>query len=91
MMSCCSGHSKDCGLWAGLVAFILGAVVLLQRFGIVPEETLSYLWPSLLVVIGLKLMIGSCESCNSSDCCESGSCEMPMPTEKKTSTKKKRK
>jgi uncharacterized membrane protein YfcA len=91
MMSCCSNHSKDCGLWIGLVAFILGAVVLLQRFGAVPDEVLSYLWPSLLIVIGLKFMIGSCESCGSGSCCESGTCDTETPVVKKMPMKKKRK
>lgn len=97
--SSCSPH-KECGLWIGLVAFIIGAVVLLQRFDLVPVETWDYLWPSILVVSGLKFMImGACKSdsccsgaCSSEEACPcgmencDGSCEMPVA---KKSMKKK--
>lgn len=63
-------------MWTGLVAFILGAVVLLQKFNVIPDATWSYLWPSVLVVAGLKLMIGSCENCQSD-------AEMPKKQSKK--------
>jgi hypothetical protein len=49
--------SKDMNLWLGLVAFVIGAVILLQLFEIIPENTWDYLWPSILIVTGLKLMI----------------------------------
>ncbi len=100
----CAMSSKDDRLWFGLVAFVVGAVVLLQRFEFVPMETWDYLWPSILVVSGLKWMLscggamscdmGSCESgcgdCGSMEC----SCDMPAPkvapkkTAKKTSKRK---
>ena len=90
--------TKDDRLWFGLVAFVVGAVVLLQRFDVVPAETWDYLWPSILVVSGLKWMVGSsmgascgmsCESmcgdCGSSDC----SCDvMPAAPMKKAPAKK---
>lgn len=87
-MSCCSSHAKDNHMWAGLIAFIIGAVVLLEKFDIIPTATWSYLWPSILVVAGLKLMLGSCESCTSGDECGScsGACSMPAP--KKAGKKK---
>ncbi len=95
MMSCCS---KDDRLWWGLVAFVVGAVVLLQRFDVVPDETWNYLWPSILVVSGLKWMLsgnscGSGDSCSTMDSackdCSSNpcSCDM-MPVAKKPAGKK---
>lgn len=92
-MTCCSNHSKDNHMWLGLIAFIIGAVVLLEKFDIIPVATWGYLWPSILVVAGLKLMLNSCESCSSGSCSDSGSCkgacsEMPMPAAKKTGKKK---
>ncbi len=97
----CASHSRDGQLWLGLVAFVIGAVLLLQRFDLVPAETWDYLWPSILVVTGLRWMImrghgccggGSCESddscmCGGDSC--NGSCEMPMAAPKKSMKKKK--
>ena len=76
MKSCCSSSCKDYELWLGLVAFIVGAVFLLELFDVVPEETWSYLWPSILVVTGLKMMIGGgkTDACCDMEAC----CEMPM-------------
>jgi hypothetical protein len=51
----------------GLIAFVIGAVILLQKFSIIPEDTWGYLWPAILIVIGLKLMISCCP-------CHGGSC-----------------
>lgn len=92
-MSCCS---KDDRLWWGLVAFVVGAVVLLERFGIVPTETWSYLWPSILIVSGLKWMLSGsstntcemegqgCDDCGDMNC----SCDtMPMPSKLLASSK----
>ena len=73
MMSC---NSKDDRLWWGLVAFVVGAVVLLQKFNVVPSETWNYLWPSILVVSGLKWMLAGHSDCGSSCCSSKGSCEM---------------
>ncbi len=91
-MSCCSSHSKDNHMWAGLIAFIIGAVVLLEKFDIIPAATWTYLWPSILVVAGLKMMLSSCESCTKDACCDSGECKgacaVVMPASKKTSKKK---
>lgn len=67
----CAMSSKDDRLWFGLVAFVVGAVVLLQRFDFVPAETWDYLWPSILVVSGLKWML----SCGTTANCEMGACE----------------
>lgn len=101
---CAYSCSREGHLWLGLVAFVIGAVILLQRFDIVPTETWGYLWPSILVVSGLKLMIvggkkeseccGSCEE-GMDEMCGScggdscdGTCEMPMPMAKKSMKKK---
>lgn len=71
-MSCCT---RDDRLWFGLVAFVVGAVVLLQRFDVIPMETWDYLWPSILVVSGLKWMVASsAPSCDMSAPCASSSC-----------------
>ncbi|MBU0981775.1 hypothetical protein KKC94_03715 [Patescibacteria group bacterium] len=88
MMSCCGNHGRETGLWLGLILFVIGAVILLQLFDVIPETTWDYLWPSILVVAGLKLMVTSAEacgykeykegSCGSDMCCKSGSC---MPDE----------
>ncbi len=96
MMSC----SKDDRLWWGLVAFVVGAVVLLQRFDVVPAETWNYLWPSILIVSGLKWMLSG-DSCGSGASCSTKesagmcgdcssmpcSCDM-MPMAKKAPAKK---
>lgn len=97
-MSCCS---KDDRLWWGLVAFVVGAVVLLERFNIVPAETWDYLWPSILVVSGLKWMLmgGTCGAgeCQTSGkmCGDCGStactCDMMPMTKKAPAKKSKRK
>lgn len=98
MLSC----TKDDRLWFGLVAFVVGAVVLLQRFDVVPAETWDYLWPSILVVSGLKWMMtmnSSDSSCDSACCdcgdmvcsCDSTPAPVAMPvkkTAKKTSKRK---
>lgn len=91
MKSCCSGSCKDYELWLGLVAFIVGAVFLLELFDVIPSETWTYLWPSILVVSGLKMMIGG--GSKTEDCCNMGACEMPMPKAevKKTAPKKAKK
>lgn len=97
----CANNTRDHQLWFGLVAFIVGAVVLLERFDLVPAETWDYLWPSILVVTGLKLMLlcrGSSEECCGSSCemgsnacdCSEEVCE-PMVMPKKASKKKARK
>lgn len=98
----CSLYHRETRLWLGLVAFVVGAVMLLERFDLVPSETWNYLWPAILIVTGLKWMVGgACKTdscCSSSTSCEcgtkdcDGSCEMPMdmPT-KKVNTKKSRK
>lgn len=72
MMSC----SKDDRLWWGLVAFVVGAIVLLTRFGVVPAETWDYLWPSILVVSGIKWMLSG----NGGSCCSSEACDMACDT-----------
>jgi len=79
---CCGPHSKEHRLWLGLVAFIIGAVVLLQKFELIPVTTWDYLWPTLLIVVGLKLLIGSRENCGPDDCCcsEGGACACDMPS-----------
>ena len=43
-------------LWLGLIFFIVGAVWLLESFGLIPNATWQYLWPLILIVTGLKLM-----------------------------------
>lgn len=101
----CASHSRDGQLWLGLVAFVIGAVLLLQRFDLVPAETWDYLWPIILLVTGLRWMLlrgndsccsgGSCESSDDSCMCGgnscNGSCEMPMTVSApKKSVKKKK-
>ncbi len=87
-MSCCSNHTKDNHMWGGLIAFIVGAVILLERFDIIPAETWAYLWPSILIVVGLKLMLGSNETCTTSDESCKGECSVAMPTIAPTTAKK---
>ncbi|MEK7146042.1 MAG: DUF5668 domain-containing protein [Patescibacteria group bacterium] len=92
---CCSPHSKEHRLWLGLVAFIIGAVVLLQKFELIPITTWDYLWPTLLIVVGLKLLIGSRENCDDGSCCDDAcACDMPsmpMVMEKKAPKSKAKK
>ncbi len=89
--------SKEGHLWMGLVLFVIGAVVLLERFDFIPAETWDYLWPSILIVTGLKLMISmkgetsSCDSCEGGSCSSEESCEMPTPMVKKAVKKSSRK
>src|SRR3989344_5424156 len=66
-----SSKSVDWHLWFGLVIFVIGAVILLQRFDLIPETTWGYLWPIILIVSGLKFMISYGAS---SECCDSGKC-----------------
>ncbi|MFA5793013.1 MAG: DUF5668 domain-containing protein [Candidatus Gracilibacteria bacterium] len=90
---------KDHVLWFGLVAFVIGATILLQRFDIVPVATWDYLWPSILLVTGLKMMLSSACPCRKEESCcggaDSCACEakvMPeakMHDSKKKSSKKK--
>lgn len=98
----CASNTRDHQLWLGLVAFVIGTVLLLERFDLVPTETWDYLWPSILVLTGLKLMLickdspkeccgSSCEMESSScDCGDGacGGCEMPMVMPKKAAKKK---
>jgi len=95
-MTCCSPHGKaDHHLWLGLIAFVVGAVILLQKFDIVPDTTWGWLWPAILVVVGLKFMVAGCccceDSCKdscASSCCKGGSCDT-KPAKKATPKKKK--
>lgn len=83
---------KDHALWLGLVAFVIGAVILLQRFDIVPVATWDYLWPSILVVTGLKMMLSTACPCCKESCCSGDTCECEAkpsePAKKKTQKKK---
>ncbi len=100
----CFQTNRDSQLWLGLVAFVIGAVALLQKFDLVPPETWGYLWPSILIVSGLKWMVArgssdecscdcdessACEDCGGENC--NGSCAVPAPVSKKSSKKKSRK
>jgi hypothetical protein len=102
-MDCCTTE-KGCHTFLGLIAFVIGAVILLQKFDIIPSETWSYVWPIILIVAGLKMMVGCCaSSCGSScetTCCETECkpcppcepCEKPKkkaPAKKKPTAKKK--
>ncbi|MFA5855536.1 MAG: DUF5668 domain-containing protein [Candidatus Gracilibacteria bacterium] len=87
---------KDHALWFGLVAFVIGAVILLQKFDLIPSATFSYLWPCILVVSGLKMML--CCGCPCTDCkgeCKGDSCDcksdpsMPCDCKKEVVAKKK--
>ncbi|MBT5823550.1 hypothetical protein HOH67_00275, partial [Candidatus Peregrinibacteria bacterium] len=70
MKSSC--NPNECHLWSGLILFVVGAIFLLQKLDVVPETTWTYLWPAMLIVVGLKLMMAS-----GSSCCGSGMCETP--------------
>jgi hypothetical protein len=97
---CSSNNHREVHLWLGLVAFVVGAVLLLQQFDLVPAETWNYLWPAILIVTGLKWMMMSsskgmgmsgCE-CGMDSCDECGdNCEVPMPAPKASSKKKGKK
>lgn len=91
-MNCCC--SRESMLWIGIIAFLVGGVILLQTLDYIPEETWSFFWPILLVVIGLKFMAegGKKNACMD----ECGHCESPMEmasmpkdTSKKPKAKKK--
>jgi hypothetical protein len=80
----------DHNLWLGLIMFVIGAVVLLQKFDIVPDTTWGWLWPAILVVLGLKFMLVCCscgDSCGTG-CCDGGVCD-EKPMKKKVMKKKK--
>lgn len=85
-------------MWLGLIFFVVGAVILLQKFDIVPSTTWGWLWPAILIVVGLKGMLsyGSCktgESCCDSkgkDCCGSGMCSDEKPMMKVKAAPKKK-
>jgi len=73
---------KDHALWFGLVAFVIGAVILLQDFDLIPSATFGYLWPCILVVSGLKMML--CCGCPCTECkgdCDCKSAEVPCAGE----------
>lgn len=94
MMSCCNGCHKEKKLWLGLISFVIGAVVLLQLFQVIPDTTWDYLWPSILVIVGLKLMLHSCNhGCCGEECDPMDMKEMkmdaPMAPKKKAPAKKK--
>lgn len=59
--------NRDLELWLGLWLFVIGVVFLLIRFDVIPAVTWAFLWPSILIVTGLKLMVAaeSCENCPS--------------------------
>jgi hypothetical protein len=61
-----SHRHPDHHMWLGLTLFVIGAVILLQKFELVPKETWGYLWPSILIIIGLKMM--SASSCSGENC-----------------------
>ena len=91
----CSTYHRDSHLYFGFVAFVVGTIILLQRFDIVPAETWGYLWPAILIVTGLKWMLSGCSS-SKADCpcgmenCDCGeACEMPMDMPAKKMTNKK--
>lgn len=95
-----SSKHADLHLWFGLVIFVIGAVILLQRFDLIPETTWAYLWPIILIVSGLKFMIsyGAGDACCSSEkssdnmgsCCDEP-VMMKKPAKKKTRTGKRNK
>jgi hypothetical protein len=95
-MSCHTNNDgKELQLWGGLVAFVLGAVVLLEMFDVIPETTWDYLWPSVLVVLGLKLMMmggksGDCGHGMKEDCCAMEAPKKAAPKKKKAPAKKKK-
>lgn len=74
-------------MWSGLILFVIGAVFLLQRFDLIPAETWFYLWPILLLVLGVKMMVSG----GSKSCCpsEASATAKTAPAKKKTAPKKK--
>lgn len=60
-------HKNNLHLWLGLIAFVSGAVILLEKFELVPSDTWNYVWPVILVVFGVRLMV------------DTGCCEKPEP------------
>jgi cadmium resistance protein CadD (predicted permease) len=62
-MICCQEKKDELLLWLGVIAFVIGAVFLLMMFDAIPEETWDYLWPFILVVLGLKLMMMGSSTC----------------------------
>lgn len=87
--------SQETHLWLGLISIVVGAIILLQMLGYIPVGTLSFVIPSLLIVVGLKLVIvggkKDCMDCidimDCMDCC--GNCEIPAEPAPKPKAKKK--
>ena len=86
MHSHSSCDSGDKHLWIGLISLVIGSLFLLERFGYVSPEAWGYIWPLILIIVGLKILIlGGKRSCCSKVC------ETPAPTAKKTTAKKAKK
>jgi hypothetical protein len=48
-----------------LAITLIGLTFLLQAFNVMMAETVAWIWPILLMVIGImKMMRGSCKCCN---------------------------
>ncbi len=52
--SCPHPHHKH--MWIGLMLFVTGALLYLQKFEVIPQETWAYVWPGLILLTGIKLM-----------------------------------
>lgn len=45
-------------MFFGLVLVIIGAMLLMHEMGIIHWSFWSYIWPILIVAVGLKLIVG---------------------------------
>lgn len=45
------------GIWAGLILVLVGAYFLLRNFGLVDWLRWDYVWPVVIIVIGLYLVL----------------------------------
>lgn len=46
------------GLWAGVIFIILGFIFLLEKLGLLVISG-AYVWPALLIVVGVAVLAGS--------------------------------
>lgn len=71
--SCCCPCHK---LGAGVLLAALGLTFLLKNLGVYDDSVNNIVWPSLLVLAGLKKIFGGmCKCCNKGSCESKGACE----------------
>jgi hypothetical protein len=57
---CCEGRQSVWGAFVvGLGVFTLGAILLLNDFGVIDGDPLVPYWPVLLIVLGISYLVGS--------------------------------